>query len=187
MRRLRESIPITLFVATLVACTSKSLGLELASPRRPQPDHKHSPLQRQLSQKQDLDEVPLKGGIWEENLIRGTQVVVGPFRREQSCPGLLSIPLFLSLPATEHFGQPFSDKVLVPDSVSLLPDGRYRVTGGAGTHHGGSVLYEHLITLHGSDHYQDELTITSHSNTHPLKHFYTGNGHWVAPCSPAPQ
>ena len=71
------------------------------------------------------------------------------------------------------------------DRVSKRPDGTYRVSGGITTTLGGDVTYTHIVTLRSDDHYDDELTVTLHARTHPVKHFYTGSGHWIAPCPPA--
>jgi hypothetical protein len=136
--------------------------------------------------RQSVDNVPLKSGIWEQNVFQGTQVVARYHLGEQMCPNGYFFSPFPSLPSTENLGRVLPQKMIMSDSVWRLADGRYQVTGGIGTTRGGAVTYAHLITLHGDDRYDDELTVTTHADKHPVKHLYTGSGHWVAPC-PAQQ
>jgi len=134
-----------------------------------------------------IDVIPLKRGFWEQTVFQGTQSVNAPYGRVEICPDTYPMSTyptspFPSYPATENLGQEILQMVSVPDYARLLADGRYRVFGGVTMTLGGSVTYVHLVTLHGDDHYDDVVTATFHARTHPVKHVYSGNGHWVAPC-----
>src|SRR5580698_7279641 len=80
--------------------------------------------------KQKVDHVPLKSGVWEQSILRGTQVVDGPVRQEQLCPGSLLFSPFPSLPSVENLGRVLPQELIMSDYVWRLADGRYRVTSG---------------------------------------------------------
>lgn len=148
----------------------------------------HAPGSRRVasSAMQDIDHVPLKDGIWEQSVSEGTHFVIGPLRQELchvSSPGQLFLEQpFPSWFPAQNFGSTYVELMYPDYEMWRLADGRYRVVGGATTSRGGKVQYEHLVALHGDDHYEEELTVTSHWNVHPVKHVYSGSGHWVAPC-----
>jgi hypothetical protein len=185
MRRIRKlwwpivigvAVPAFLCVGAQGALGSRgSAGSELQAGGVPSAAHDTS------AAEQKVDEIPIKHGIWETSVYRGTQVVYGPLR-ENMCPGSVQWNFFPSLPSTENLGRTLPEMIIGPDPVWRLADGRYRVKGGVRTTQAGSVRYGHLITLHGDDHYDDELTVTLQARTHPVKHVYSGSGHWVAPC-----
>ncbi len=156
------------------ACAAAPVPLQVSGPGRSATASSPS--------KERVDHVPLRTGIWEQSILRGSQVVDKPLQQKQQCAGASSFSPFPSFPSSENFGEFKADKVMVPDYVWRLADGRYLVKGGKGTSRAGDVVYGHVITLHGDDHYDDALTITTHAATHPLKHTYSGSGHWVAPC-----
>lgn len=135
-----------------------------------------------VQNEQPVDSVPTRKGIWEQSLFRKGQLITGPFQHEELCSGLFLYKPFASVPSTVEIGSVVPDRVMVPDIVRKLPDGRFRVAGGLTTTKAGDVTYTHLITMHGDASYQDQLTLTLHANKHPVVHFYTGSGHWVAPC-----
>ena len=182
-----ECVMAVLAIAVLLTPLSEAFSLSNKAGIEPTCESKSRVLSGLAPDGLRVTAVPLKSGIWEQTLFEGKHVVDGLEHREQSCPGISYFSPFPSLPSKEHLGNIISDKVIVSDDVRRLADGRYRVTGGAGTKLGGAVTYVHLITLHGDDRYDDALTVTSHADTQPLRHTYTGSGRWVAPCPPAPQ
>jgi hypothetical protein len=128
-----------------------------------------------------VDQVPLRDGVWEQSISEGTQVVAPPFRRVLCPVSSFWDPFPSSFPA-KNFGRTLPQEIIGPDDFGRLVDGKYRVQGGKRTLRGGDIVYEHIITLHGDDHYEDVLTVTSHADTLPIKHLYTGSGHWLARC-----
>ena len=184
MKKNRMSIVITLAVFVLVGASARcvagprdSAGSELQTGRAPSTNHGTS------AAGHEVDQMPLKPGTWEMSIYRGTQVVYGP-DRETLCPDSLYGYLFPWNPSIEHLGRVLPEEMIsFKNRIWLFPDGRYRFTSALGTTRGGEVRIVHLVTLHGDDHYEDELTVSSHMYTHPVKHVYTGSGHWVAPAS----
>ena len=182
-RRFRMHALITMAIGASF-CAVASDALNYGGADSPEQQVSRTPLVRNRTSPsmQQIDQVPLKRGIWEMSVYQGTQVVDDPYR-QALCADSPPWVFFPRIFPAENFGRVLQDKVIVSDYVWRLADGRYRVTGGAGTTRGGAVTYVHLITLHGDDHYDDELTVTSHADTHPTKRVYSGRGHWVAPCS----
>ena len=187
MRRIRKfRMPAAVTVAVFTsfgaglqgsAVSRGSTGTELQAGRTPSTDHSTS------AAGHEVDQMPLKPGTWEMSIYRGTQVVYGP-DRETLCPDSLYGYLFPWNPSTEHLGRVLPEEMIsFKNWIWLFPDGRYRFTSALGTTRGGEVRIVHLVTLHSDDHYEDELTVSSHMYTHPVKHVYTGRGHWVAPAS----
>ena len=128
-----------------------------------------------------LKRVPLKYGMWQQSVFQGERLVDGAGQSEM-CPNSYSFSPFPSLTLREHIGRQIPHEMMDIDAVWRCADGTYRVSGGMTTTLGGDVTYTHIITLHGNDSYNDIFTVTLHARTHPTKHFYTGSGHWVAPC-----
>jgi hypothetical protein len=152
-------------------------GAELQTGHRPSTDHGI------YAAGHVVDLMPLKIGTWEISIYRGTQVVYGPVR-QKLCPDSLYEYFFPWNPPTENLGRVFLEEIIsLKNSVWRFPDGTYRLAGALGTSRGGEVRILHLIALQGDDHYEDQLTVSSHFYTHPVKHVYTGRGHWVAPAS----
>jgi hypothetical protein len=184
MKKFRLPVAVTVAVCTAFGTGLQgspvprgSTGAELQAGRTPSTDHGTS------AAGHEVDLMPLKPGTWEISIYRGTQVVYGPVR-QQLCPDSLYEYFFPWNPPTENLGRVFPDEMIsFKNWVWQLPDGRYRFSGALGTSRGGEVRVVHLFTLHGDDHYEDELTVRSHVYTHPVKHVYTGSGHWVAPAS----
>ena len=171
--------PLTLITSVLFACYVVMIGspVPLGALTKKTIVSKHP-----TSGEQSVDSVPMKIGLWEETLFQAGQLVSGPTKRQEMCSGLFLYSPFLSVPSNERFGSIVLQKVLEPDLIWKLPDGRYRVTGGRATTASGDVTYTHLVTLHDDTHYDDVLTLTLNARAHPVKHFYTGVGHWIAPC-----
>jgi hypothetical protein len=176
-----HALGIVAVSAWFCAAAGSAAGYGGVARAEPQTGHTPSPRSGTSSARQEVDHVPLKDGIWEQSLSEGPQVVLGPLRQEL-CPVSSSGQPFPSWFAAQNFGRTFMELMYPNYFFWRLSDGRYQVVGGAETSRGGKVKYEHLITLHGDDHYDDELTVTSHWNVHPVKHIYSGSGHWVAPC-----
>jgi hypothetical protein len=137
---------------------------------------------RATASSQEVDRVPLRIGLWEQTIFPGSQSGNGDVRQSLMCPDQYSFSPFPSFPSTVHLGGVILHEMILSDDVRRLADGRYRVTGGITTTLGGDVTYTHLITVHGDDHYDDVVTVTLHARTHPVRHIYSGNGHWVSPC-----
>ena len=173
---------VILTTATLAICAVISIEGTAQTSNEKAADSvrmKKAGLRKAMAQQQ-VDGVPLKSGVWETIVRKDKGVVYGPLL-ETIDPHSVQWTFFPSIFPAERFGRVVPQELLSPDYVSRLSNGSYRVTGSVSTSLGGSVIYEHLITLKGDDYYEHALTVVSHSNTHPVKHFYTGSGHWISP------
>ena len=178
---MRNTIISACVAAGAIACLSgaaRGASALQSQPRSalPQPSKLHP-----SSAGQEVKEVPLKQGIWEQTVFSGNKVVYGP-QPQPLCPESPPWTFFPALFPAEHFGRLVMHEFELADGVRELADGNYQVKGGRGTVRGGDVLYSHIITLQGNDQYRDKLTVTDHARTHPGRRMYHGTGHWVAPC-----